>query len=239
MSPEKGAFMPGYLFALTSAVILPVAAAVFMALRYKHIRAVLMGAACFIVFQVLTRIPLLQVVLPRWTEYILFQFSRPVLYLIFLSLTAGLFEEIGRFITMRWFLKEMPLTGAVAFGVGHGGIEALLLAGINFIAIGITGAMPINEITSPQFFMGGIERIFAMTVHVCLSVMVWRSLREGKVSLLVIAVVLHTLLNVIGTYLMYLGMSAAVIEASIGLFAGLLLLYTIFTVRGNQGGIQS
>lgn len=239
MSPEKGAFMLGYLFALTSAVILPVAAAVFMALRYKHIKAVLFGAACFIVFQVLTRIPLLQVVLPRWTEYILFQFSRPVLYLIFLSLTAGLFEEIGRYITMRLFLRHMPLTGAVAFGIGHGGIEALLLAGINFIAIGITGAMPINEITSPQFFMGGIERIFAMTVHTCLSVMVWRSLREGKVSLLVIAVVLHTLLNVIGTYLMYLGMSAAVIEAPIGLFAGLLLLYTIFTVRGNQGGIQS
>ncbi|NLB22107.1 MAG: YhfC family intramembrane metalloprotease [Clostridium sp.] len=227
--------MLGYVFALLATVALPLLASLFMAVRHKKHKPVLLGAACFVVFQMLIRIPILQMVLPKWTEFIHFQLSQPVLYLVFLSVTAGLFEEIGRYITMRLFLKEMPLTGAVAFGVGHGGIEALLLVGINFIVIGATKALAIDATTSSLFFMGGVERIFAMVVHISLSIMVWRSLKEEKSSLLFLAIILHTILNLMAGYQAQLGVNPLLIEGSIGLFAGLLLLFTIISVkRMNQ-----
>jgi len=221
----------GYVFALLATVALPLLAALFMVVRYRKHKPVLLGAACFIVFQMLIRIPILQMVLPIWTEFRHFQLSQPFLYLVFLSVTAGLFEEIGRYITMGLFLKKMPLSGAVAFGVGHGGIEALLLAGINFIAIGVTEALVIDPTTSSLFFLGGVERIFAMVVHVCLSIVVWRSLKEKKPSLLFLAIILHTILNLMAGYQAQLEMNPLLIEGSIGLFAGLLLLFTIISVK--------
>ena len=227
--------MLGYVFAILATVALPLLASLIMAVRYKKHKPVLLGAACFIVFQMLIRIPMLQILLPKWTEFIHFQLSQPFLYLVFLSVTAGLFEEIGRYITMRLFLKAMPLSGAVAFGVGHGGIEALLLVGINLIVIGATKTLFIDATTSSLFFMGGVERIFAMVVHISLSIMVWRSLKEEKPSLLFLAIILHTILNLMAGYQAQLGVNPLLIEGSIGLFAGLLLLFTIISVkRMNQ-----
>ena len=227
--------MFGYVFALLATVALPLLASLFMVTRYKKTKPLLLGAACFVVFQMLIRIPILQFVLPKWTEFIHFQLSQPFLYLVFLSVTAGLFEEIGRYITIHLFLKKIPLTGAIAFGVGHGGIEALLLVGVNMVAIGVMGAMAIDTTTSPQFFMAGIERIFAMVVHVCLSIMVWRSLKEEKKSFLITAIILHTLLNLMAGYQAQLGLNPLLIEGSIGLFTGVLLLFTIISVKGmNQ-----
>lgn len=49
-------------------------------------------------------------------------------------LTSGIFEEGARWIVMRYWAKGVRTwpTG-VAFGLGHGGIEALLLIGMNAI----------------------------------------------------------------------------------------------------------
>ena len=45
-------------------------------------------------------------------------------YALFLGFTAGLFEEVGRYLAFTTILKKrLDWKNAVAFGIGHGGIE--------------------------------------------------------------------------------------------------------------------
>ena len=54
-------------------------------------------------------------------------------------LLAGVFEEVGRYLAFRFLLKRYTnRRDAVTYGIGHGGIEAILVLGltaINNIAI--------------------------------------------------------------------------------------------------------
>ena len=53
-------------------------------------------------------------------------------HFIFLGITAGVFEECGRYMGFKLTLKKHRRFGdGVAFALGHGGIEALLIAGIS------------------------------------------------------------------------------------------------------------
>src|SRR5699024_6730793 len=57
--------------------------------------------------------------------------AKPFVYAIFVSLVAGVFEEIGRFIGFRYLLKKFrSWKDGFAYGVGHGGIESMLLVGM-------------------------------------------------------------------------------------------------------------
>src|SRR3954453_12090483 len=48
----------------------------------------------------------------------------PLGYALYGCLAAGLFEEVGRYLGMRFLVKDTGNPGtAVAYGLGHGGIE--------------------------------------------------------------------------------------------------------------------
>lgn len=85
------------IFALFLTLIIPVAASVWVAARNKSAKAVLFCAACFIVFQLLLRIPAMQYILPMSADYVLFKASNPATHLVLLALSAGVFEECGRY----------------------------------------------------------------------------------------------------------------------------------------------
>ena len=181
------------LFALFCSLLLPLGAGAYLALRTKRAAPVLLGAACFTVFQLLTRIPLLQFVLPKWAGYVLFESAQPVWYLLLLSLSAGVFEECGRYLVMRLFLKTGGPVDAVSFGVGHGGIEAVALVGVSLAYLLFTGGYLAQ--TAESLFLAGAERLFAMTAHVGFSVLVWCGVRGKRLRLLPAAVVLHGALD--------------------------------------------
>lgn len=224
--------MIGYIFVLVATLGLPVAAMLYMTKRIRTAQPVLLGASTFIIFQILLRSPLLLVLLPKSTDYVLFQVTQPILYVFFLSLTAGIFEEIGRYVMMKRFMKDAPVADAVAFGIGHGGIEAILLVGINLIVMGASGAVAIGP-TSGAFFAAGFERISALVFHVCLSVMIWRSLKEHRPLLLPVAILIHTLLNVLAGYLSFQKVSFIIIEIAIALGTILFLIYTVTNLQKN------
>ena len=97
-------------------------------------KAFALGAAAFVVSQLLIRIPLLQLVLPNFSWFAVMQLY-PWRYGLFLGLTAGLAEETARWIAARYLLKgKDTMEHGLAFGLGHGGIEAMLLVGLNMIA---------------------------------------------------------------------------------------------------------
>lgn len=49
------------------------------------------------------------------------------------GLTAGVFEETGRFVAFKLMKKHDSRETAVTYGIGHGGIEAILLVGVNML----------------------------------------------------------------------------------------------------------
>ena len=46
--------------------------------------------------------------------------------------------------------------------------------------------------TSPvDFYMAGVERVVAITLHLCLSYIVYRAIKDGKIQLLFLSIGLH------------------------------------------------
>lgn len=92
------------------------------------------GAVVFTVMQIFIRVPILQSVLPQMQWYK--NMTENVwIYAIFLGLTAGIFEEVGRYIAFKTVLrKHLNWKNGVAFGIGHGGIESILIVGLSYIS---------------------------------------------------------------------------------------------------------
>ena len=144
-------------------------------------------------------------------------------YTLIGCLLAGVFEEVGRYLAFRFLLKRYTnRRDAVTYGIGHGGIEAILVLGltaINNIAIaqlvnsgsietitnGLTGAQldqvqaqiaAVASFGAATLLLGLAERAIAMTLHISLSVVVFRAVRQRKAGYLGLAVALHALFDV-------------------------------------------
>ncbi|MCR4797823.1 MAG: YhfC family intramembrane metalloprotease [Lachnospiraceae bacterium] len=145
-------------------------------------------------------------------------------YVIYGIAMAGIFEECGRFIVMKYIMKKnRTRENAIMYGIGHGGIEiiAVLLPGmISSLVIAVMlssgdmttalGNLGITEdnaaaaLTSVQavaaFDYGMmaanvIERISAMLLHIGLTVIVYYGITQAKKSCLPAAIGLHMLMD--------------------------------------------
>jgi uncharacterized membrane protein YhfC len=119
-----------------------------------------------------------------------------------LGLSAGVFEEGARYLTYRFWLRDSrSWSGALMFGAGHGGIEAMALGGLALYgliqALALRGAdlselVPLDQIATVraeieaywalpwhQAILGAVERASALGVQLGLSVMVLQSLQQG------------------------------------------------------------
>jgi len=179
-------------------VFIPIIISVFLSMKYKASwKAVTVGAAIFVIFQLATRIPLLQYLQKTyWYSYNLV--VNPWLIYILAGLSAGIFEEVGRFIGIKYFLKDkQQWKNGIAYGIGHGGIEAIIFCGVPLIITIVnslaTGTLP-NE-PAYLFLVSGIERISAMTFHVGASLMVLYAVRERKYRYVLYAILAHSILD--------------------------------------------
>ncbi len=203
-------------FTLLIALLLPIGLVIYLYFK-KRISwlAVLLGALVFLIFQLLTRIPLLRLIAP--TAFYQNIARNPIAIGLFLGLTAGIFEEVGRYIAMRFFLKgRWQIKNGVAYGLGHGGFEALSLIGITYInnlilsilintgqfeqAVGSSGQGPailaaLTQTPAWLFAVAGLERVFALSIQVALSLVVLFAVRRGNLIYLVYAILLHTLVD--------------------------------------------
>ena len=147
-----------------------------------------------------------------------------LLYALYGGLAAGVFEETGRFLAFKTVLKKKLGNdrNALMYGAGHGGIEAILIVGLTYIG-NIVISMLINAgqtdmlmatatgevaeqmqavfdsliATAPwTYLLAIVERIVAITTHVCLSVLVWFAVKKpGKGWLFPLAILLHATLD--------------------------------------------
>ena len=66
----------------------------------------MLGILAFVVSQILIRIPMLNYLNGTSTDFQMFSVMQPILFAVLLSISAGIFEEIARFIAMRYFMKQ-------------------------------------------------------------------------------------------------------------------------------------
>jgi uncharacterized membrane protein YhfC len=172
---------------------------------------ILIGALTFFVMQIVLRIPLVQILgLLIKPGELISTTAGLLLWSGFLALTAALFEELGRFLFFKVFRRQADWQNAVAFGIGHGGIEAMLLVGLNSIAntilLAILAAdLPIElpsevveqftSVASLDFLAGGIERLLTLPVHIALSILVVAGIRRKNFGYVLLAIGAHFLLN--------------------------------------------
>lgn len=179
-------------------------------------RAFACGALAFLGSQVLTRIPLMTMVVPQVSEPARgVLLSAPVA-----SFSAGLFEETGRLIVMLLLMKAFHrLADGVAFGLGHGGLEEVLITGltmVNNIALSllinsggwapVAAALPAGQAAAIEkaltttgwdaFALGAVERIAAIALHIACSLVILAGIvHHRKLVAWLSAVLLHGVAN--------------------------------------------
>lgn len=220
--------------------LIPVAGLVLLWRKVKGAgKAFLIGALAFTVSQPLIRIPILQLVLPGFGWYAVLQLL-PWEYGLFLGFTAGLFEESARWAAMSFLLKrQQDMEHGLAFGLGHGGVEAMLLIGPNMIAglmMVLAGQGALFPADAGSVLTAGAERIFAMMFHVGASLLLMYGVKAGKaLRYWAAAVALHTVLDAAVVILpSVFGVGVLGIEVYAAALGGMTLLFGIYVWRGKR-----
>lgn len=143
----------------------------------------LVGMLAFVLSQIVLRLPLLDM-LQGTLSFQFFAIRHPVLYILLLAFSAGLFEEFARYAGFLSIRKHHhSIYDALAFGLGHGGVEAMVLVGIPLLKI---------QADVGDVWLGLLERSFAMLAHVMMSLIVWHGVKEYKFRYILMAVLVHT-----------------------------------------------
>jgi uncharacterized membrane protein YhfC len=196
------------------ALFAPVAAAFAVHRRTgASFRYFALGAAVFFVSQVVLRFPW-QIPLSVYVQKNPSGALRNA-FLVFSALTAGLFEEGGRWLGYRFFIKkERSWRVGVMYGLGHGGLESILLVGVTLagslvLYVCLTRGIPIpigpdklellrhqfSGLTTARSLLGGIERLFALCLQVGFSLVVLQAFLRNQLRWLAYAIALHFIVD--------------------------------------------
>lgn len=215
----------------------PIAALVFFAVRRrKLVVPFLLGVIGFLVSQVVLRLPLLAII-QSTAGYAAFATVQPLLATLLVCLSAGLFEETARYLLLRNYTTHFAgfnLGVPLAYGLGHGGLEAILLVGANCLIAMFTPGM-VGVVTGPMDALAGVERISAMMFHVGASIVIYQGVTRHKPGYLVLAILLHTAYN------LPTGLSSGIASHLVAYEAVLFVASAVFlsvvialTVRGRR-----
>lgn len=196
-------------------IVLPFALLIFWRKKtHARLFPAVIGAATFVLFALVLEQLLHSVVLrlPAVT-------GNTVVYVLYAGFAAGIFEETGRWFAFRFLLKKhRGRETSVTCGIGHGGIEAILITGTAMISnlvliaalasegeAGLTAIVGSEQAaalistyrsTSPALYLvGGLERVTAIALHIALSVLVFRAVRERSIGRWLLAVLFHALVD--------------------------------------------
>lgn len=231
--------------------------------RHEKFTSVLTGAMTFLIFAlVLESIvhSIVFMVFPGIKDNV-------VAYMLYGALMAGIFEETGRFLAYKLVLKKRTnRETAISYGIGHGGFEAVYIlaaTGINnFVYAGIinAGQFPAlldqlkaaGQDTSPieslpeQLAAFGIadiglpilERGFAVMFHIALSILVFYAVKNGKIWMYFLAVILHALLDAPAALYQQGVIGIAATEVCLALFSivTFVIIYVFLYKRDKEVG---
>ena len=122
-------------------LVIPLIVAIIWTIRKKErFTSVIVGAITFFVFAIILEKPIQNVlVFPvhmGLAEHGVSRFinARPVLWAFIVGLFPGVFEETGRLVAYKTVLKKRNnKETSISYGIGHGGVEVMLILGLTFI----------------------------------------------------------------------------------------------------------
>jgi uncharacterized membrane protein YhfC len=137
---------------------------------------------------------------------------------VFLGLSAGIFEEVTRYLVLRWWAKDARSwrTG-ILFGAGHGGMEAIILGGLVLYSffqltalrnIDLATIIPANQLELAQkqvaaywstnwytSLLGALERLFTIPCQIAMAVMVMQVFTRKQGRWLFLAIGYHAIID--------------------------------------------
>jgi len=145
-------------------------------------------------------------------------------FVLYGIIMAGVFEECGRYAILKYVMKKnRTRENAVLYGIGHGGIEILAIVlplMITYLAVAVlfsqgdvesalktlniteeTAAAALPSVQAAAAFdyammaMNVIERLFAMLLHIGLTVIVYYGVVNAGKACLPLAILLHMLMD--------------------------------------------
>lgn len=168
-----------------------------------------------------------------------------------LSFSAGLFEEMARYLVLRFLAKGVRgWSNAVMFGAGHGGIEAILIVGglaiSNLVLLANADALlaqtratapaqadalaaymeALRGVGAGDIAASLIERVFAIMLHIGLSVMVMRAVEGDGFKWVLAAIAVHGLANFAAVTVQRFGGLVAA-EGIVAVFGLAMLTFTL------------
>lgn len=225
-------------------IALPIILAVYLTKRWKQGWGIWwIGAATFILSQV-GHIPFnwgIGLLLNRTGMVYWSPLAQQIFNACFLGLSAGLFEELARYLVLCFWAKEArSWRKGILFGAGHGGAEAIILGVlvlISYVSMLVMRSMDYSILLSASqidavqqqvsaywsaawydSLLGAVERFFTIPVQIALAVMVMQVFTQKKTRWLFFAILYHAILDGTVVFLMpKIGMYCT--EALVGFFA--------------------
>lgn len=194
-----------------------------------------LGILSFTVSQLLLRIPLL-VELRNTAWFNMFILTQSFLFMMVLALSAGVFEETGRYLALRFLHKDLlTWENGLLFGLGHGGVEAFWIVGLqyaNAIADALSGKNTAALMMTPpaDLLMGGVERIFAVLLHIGFTMLVLYAVKRRNILFYILAVLAHWFVDAVTTLFAVAGVSLGAWETE-ALLGALAVLSVILIIK--------
>ena len=253
----------GSIFAMIVTLVITLVAPIIVCIVYtvknkekKVGGATLLGAAGFFVMQIIIRLSILSM-LSLSPAYLSFAETHYILYCFILAFTAALSEVIGRYVVAKVLAKKLTYKHGIAAGLGHGGIEAVMLIGMTYVnnvlysimintgmydvmveqtaALGVdTSALLIAKeqligTSAPIFLLAGYERVLTIILHTALSLLVCYLVSQKKDFLGIgICLVIHMIVDFVSPIISGLGTSY--LGNKISLTTSYVLTYIFLTV---------
>jgi uncharacterized membrane protein YhfC len=177
---------------------------------------------------------------------------QPWLTGLFYGFLAGVCEE-----PMRWLAYKViherghNVRSSIVLGIGHGGVESVALVGfsvlasfvtmlqIRYIGLEVPGITPemVNQFFATDWSLplaGAIERLSAISIHIGMSVVVWKAIHHRSWLWFLAAIMLHTIYDGVAVAFSSLGLNVWLIEGVFVVFAVISILWSIRTVRAHM-----
>ena len=202
-------------------VAMPIGLAVYLTRRWKFGgRVWWIGAATFVLSQI-GHIPFNWGIgkLLNHTSMVSWNPAAQLIFnAVFLGLSAGIFEELARYLVLRWWAKDAhSWRNGILFGAGHGGAEAIILGALvlySFIQLvalrnaDLAKVIPANQLALAQkqmttywsatwydSLLGALERFFTIPCQIAMAVMVMQVFTRKQLRWLFLAIGYHAVLD--------------------------------------------
>ena len=185
------------------------------------------------------------------------------LYALYGGFAAGIFEETGRFVAFKTVMrKSRDKADGVMYGAGHGGFEALIVAGMGMISnivmalmmnLGLTDMLTtgmdeatlatfnsqleqLATLAPGTFLLGAVERCSAIALHIALSVLVWTAAKQAKKGWLYpVAILIHAFADGVLVILANgLGMNVYLVEAILAVMVAVIVFFAVKVYKSTN-----